>query len=51
MDYYEAMQATVTKAQAAREIKKHDLEMVDFIAEVGDKEEYDGEEVLAWLGY
>lgn len=57
MDYEEAMAATVSAREARAEINKHDLGMsadeawAEFIADVGDKEEYLGSEVLDWLGY
>jgi len=53
MDLLEAMEATVTRAEAKREIGKHDVEggFNAFLIEVGDKTEYEGSEVLNWLGY
>ncbi|MDQ0084555.1 hypothetical protein J2W35_004924 [Variovorax boronicumulans] len=55
MNYEEAAEATVTRAEALREIARHDLGEPDpvalFFQEVGDKAEYTGEEVLSWLGY
>jgi len=51
MGYYEALEAVVSRKEAFREIKKHNLQVSDFIEEVGDKEEYTGKEVLDWLGY
>lgn len=49
--YEEAAEATVTRAEAAAEIARHDADFSAFLAEVGDKEEYEGREVLDWLGY
>lgn len=52
MDYEEAMEATISRKEAMREIAKHDCEgWSAFIADVGDKYEYTGAEVLDWLGY
>lgn len=52
MNYEDAVEATVTREEARREIDKHDCDGWDaFIADVGDKPEYDGAEVLGWLGY
>ena len=54
MTYDEAIEATVSKAQAQREIAKHDCgegAWDAFIADVGDKATYTGAEVLGWLGY
>lgn len=53
MTYEEAIEATVTRDEAQREIAKHDVEggFAAFIRDVGDKAEYSGKEVLDWLGY
>lgn len=53
MSYEDAIEATVTREEARREIERHDIDGTfdDFIREVGDRAEYTGEEVLAWLGY
>ena len=57
--YHDAMGMEVTQAQAIKEIVKHldGLEMTKgqavkaFFADVGEKDEYLGEEVIGWLGY
>lgn len=52
--YHEAIELTVTRAEAKAEIDKHDWDgdaWAQFVEEVGDREEYEGEEVLGWLGY
>ena len=55
MSYDEAVEATISRAQALREIAKHDIGEPDaaalFFQEVGDRPEYTGAEVLNWLGY
>ena len=51
MDYEEAMKATITRAEAIREIEDHQLPVDEFFAEVGDRETYRGADVLIWLGY
>ncbi|WP_199851926.1 hypothetical protein [Variovorax sp. PMC12] len=52
MPYEEAIEATVTREQARREIAKHDCEgFAQFLADVGDRATYTGKEVLDWLGY
>ena len=51
MKYFEAMETTVTKKEALKEIRKHGLRIKDFLKEVGNKEHYKGSEVLDWLGY
>ena len=53
MSYEEAIETTVSREEARREIERHDIDgtFADFLSEVGDRAEYSGEEVLAWLGY
>ena len=51
MTYEEAMETTVTRAQAFAEVRRHHCDPTEFVAEVGDRAEYDGAEVLEWLGY
>ncbi len=48
----EAMETIVTREEARREIAKHDGEGFDlFLQDMGDRQEYEGSEVLNWLGY
>jgi hypothetical protein len=42
---------TVTKARAIRELAKHGADTSEFFAEVGERETYQAEEVMNWLGY
>ncbi len=57
MTYEQAMGAVVSKAEAIAEIRLHpteqdaELDISDFLIEVGDRPEYTGAEVLDWLGY
>ncbi|EXF95768.1 hypothetical protein HK44_020435 [Pseudomonas fluorescens HK44] len=51
MNYQEACDATVSREEARREIDKHGSSFVEFMQDIGDREEYSGEEVLGWLGY
>ncbi len=51
MNYDEAVLATVTRAQAMRELAAHGVNAAEFFADVGDKQMYTGAEVLDWLGY
>lgn len=51
MDYNEAIETTVSRAQALAELAKHDSNIFEFFDDVGDKPEYTGKEVLDWLGY
>jgi hypothetical protein len=51
MTYDEAIEATVTKAEAFAEIRKHGIDPNEFLEEMGDRETYAGGDVLSWLGY
>ena len=52
MNYLEAIEATVSRETAKREIAKHDCDGWEvFLSEIGDKAEYQGHEILDWLGY
>lgn len=52
MSYEEAIQETVTRQQAIRELKRHSIvSLEEFFAEVGDRAEYAAKDVLDWLGY
>lgn len=49
--YEEASEATVSREQARREIEDHGADWSEYLDEVGDRPEYQGREVLDWLGY
>lgn len=51
MDYTQAIGVTVSRATAYREIDRHGCSWEEFLYDVGDKKEYQGYEVLDWLGY
>lgn len=51
VSYWEALDLTVTRDEARREIEKHECDFLEFLREVGDRPEYEGKEVLDWLGY
>ena len=57
MTYEQAMGARVSKSEAIAEVRLHptgqgtELDISDFLIEVGDKAQYTGAEVLDWLGY
>lgn len=57
MDYYESAEGeTISKARAFKELERHgcmmdDQGIAEFYAECGDREEYDAQAVLAFLGY
>ena len=53
MDYYESAEGlTITRERALLELEMHHCEDIEqFFDDLGDKEEYQAQEVLDWLGY
>ncbi len=57
MTYYESAEAcTITRERALEELMNHGIDVNSddiqlFDLEVGKKEHYDAQEVLAWLGH
>lgn len=61
MNYSDACEAVVTRAEAKAEVRRHHSSNVEghtfeaywaeFLLECGDRDEYEGSEVLGWLGY
>ena len=57
MDYYESAEnITITRERALEELMNHGIDVNSeeielFDLEVGYKEFYDAQQVLAWLGY
>jgi hypothetical protein len=54
MNYDEACEATISAAEAHREIEKHEgsgISWESFVRDHGDHAKYEGSLVLAWLGY
>lgn len=51
MDFETAMETTVSMNQARKEIEAHGHRFEDFAAEFGWSQEYQGADVLGWLGY
>ena len=51
MTYEQAIEAVVTRREAIDEIAAHGLDFSDFVEEYGNREEYQGADVLDWLGY
>ena len=49
--YDECEDIDFTKAEVIQEINKHDLDPADFFSKYGDRDEYNGGDVLSWLGY
>ncbi|MDE9429904.1 hypothetical protein [Xenorhabdus bovienii] len=51
--YYESAEGeSVSKKRALLELKKHGIEdPSEFFADLKEKENYDAQEVLRWLGY
>ena len=51
MTYDEALESTVTRAEAIAEVRAHQISVHEFLDDLGDKPHYTGAEVLNWLGY
>ena len=57
MTYYESAEAcTITRERALEELMNHGIDVNSeeiqlFDLEIGNKEYYDAQEVLAWLGH
>ncbi len=51
--YYDSAEdVTITQERAFEELAKHGCQDIhQFILDMGDKEEYDAQKVLQWLGY
>lgn len=41
----------VSKKTVRRMLKEHDASMAELLEDLGDKEEYEADDVIAWLGY
>ena len=41
----------ISKAEAQKEIKSHEADWNEFVSEYGEHDQYDGADVLIWLGY
>tara|TARA_B100000676_G_scaffold62156_1_gene61522 strand:+ start:555 stop:719 length:165 start_codon:yes stop_codon:yes gene_type:complete len=52
-DYYESAKGImITRDRALQEIRNHNLEnFEEFFEDLGDREYYDAQSVLIWLGY
>ena len=53
MDYYESAEDTIiTRERALQEVRNHNCEdFEEFFEDLGDREYYDAQSVLIWLGY
>ncbi len=51
MNHIEALTATVSAAEARAEIEWHGESWTEFICEFGTWDEYEGSDVLEFLGY
>ena len=56
MSYFESAEhSTITKARAIHELARHDVtsaeDIADFYESLGDRETYDAQEVLHFIGY
>ena len=53
IDYYESAEGlTITRERALLELARHNCEDIEqFFDDLGDRAEYQAQEVLDWLGY
>lgn len=52
MSYYESAEGyKCSKERAKQEIDNHNASWAEFVADNGEHEEYNAQDVLAWLGY
>lgn len=52
MTYYESAEGLLlTKERAIEEVIAHGCSPCEFLAEMGEEEQYSATEVLEWLGY
>jgi hypothetical protein len=55
MTYYESAEGvTISRKRALRELRNHGISPdgeAEFFAEMGDRDDYDAQSVLQWLGY
>jgi hypothetical protein len=52
MTYYDSAEGIeISKQRALREVRKHGASEADFLADCGEREAYDAQAVLSWLGY
>ena len=53
MDYYESAEdLTITRERALLELARHNCQDIEqFFDDLGDREEYNAQSVLIWLGY
>ena len=52
MDYYESAEGyTISKERAKKEVENHDSSWSEFLLDNPEKDEYDAQDVLTWLGY
>jgi hypothetical protein len=53
IDYYESAEdTTITKDRALQELRDHNCEdFTEFFEDLGDREYYNAQIVLQWLGY
>lgn len=50
--YYDSAEGiTITKTRAIQECAAHGVSALDLFVDIGERDEYDAQEVLDWLGY
>jgi hypothetical protein len=52
MNYYDSAEdIVIDRKRALREVRDHNADWEEFIADHGNSETYDAQVVLGWLGY
>jgi hypothetical protein len=52
MTYYESAEGEkITKARAIQEVNRHGCNVAEMFTDIGERDTYDAQEVLDWLGY
>ena len=52
MGYYESAEGIdISRKRALAEVRKHGVDANEFFTDCGDKETYQAQTVLGWLGY
>jgi len=52
MDYYESAEGyTISKERAKKEVEKHGSSWEEFVQDIGLRDIYVAQAVLAWIGY
>tara|TARA_R110002126_G_scaffold69118_5_gene174844 strand:+ start:205 stop:366 length:162 start_codon:yes stop_codon:yes gene_type:complete len=51
-DYFDSIAGEIVSKNTVRKmLKEHDAYMAELIEDLGDKDEYEADDVIGWLGY